>query len=416
MASTGARRVSLLAFATLFVVGTDTFLVAPLLPTLSQAFGVGTGVSGWMVSAYALGYAGLALFAGPFSDGRDRRAVLLGGLLAFAVTTALCGFAQGFWSMLLFRFLAGVSAAFVTPQIWASIPVLVAPEVVLRTMGFATAGLSIAQVVGVPVGSWLAAVSWHTPFWVVAGASVLLWLALARLFPSVGSPSAGGIRQTYAAVLRDRTLVLYLLAYLVFQTGNFEAFSFIGSWLTRDFRLGVAEVGTAMIALGLGNTAGALFGSRLVRRIGQRTALLTAYAILMLCYAMLPFAPGLGIAVTLLTVIFLVGGFIFPVFMTMLQSRATAARGTVSSLSNAAMYAGSTVGGVAGGVLLAGVAGFHGVAAFTVVAYAVSLGVFAAAGALKRQPSPGSAARETAAPAPRCGPSRNDACRTAGSA
>ncbi|MGA5583537.1 MFS transporter [Streptomyces thermodiastaticus] len=64
-----------------------------------------------MVSAYALGYALFALVAGPLSDGRDRRGVLLAGLSEFIVTTVLRGFAQGLWTMILYRFLAGVSAA-----------------------------------------------------------------------------------------------------------------------------------------------------------------------------------------------------------------------------------------------------------------------------------------------------------------
>lgn len=381
------RTISLLSFATMFVIGTDTFLIAPLLPTLSHAFHVRTDVSGWMVSAYALGYASLALFAGPFSDGRDRRKVLLTGLLSFAAMTALCGFAQNFWMMILFRFLAGVSAAFVTPQIWASIPVLVPPQLIMRTMGFATAGLSIAQVVGIPVGSWLAATSWRTPFWVVAAASLLLRLLLVRFFPSVAPRAASrrSIFRTYGEVLRTRTLVLYLLAYLLFQTGNFAAFSFIGSWFTRDFGLGVASVGTTFIALGVGNTIGSLFGSRLVRRLGQQRSLLLAFLVLLVCYAGLPFAPNLGVAVALLTVIFTVGGFLFPVFMAMLQAQTTTARGTVSSLSNSAMYIGSSVGGVAGGLLLANVTGFHGVAGFTLVAYVLSLATFAVAGAFHRR-------------------------------
>lgn len=115
-AARSSRTVAFLAFATMFVIGTDTFLVAPLLPTLTDAFDVSPDISGWMVSAYALGYAVFALIAGPISDGRDRRRVLLTGLTGFIVMTALCGFAQGFWTMILFRFLAGVSAAFVSPR------------------------------------------------------------------------------------------------------------------------------------------------------------------------------------------------------------------------------------------------------------------------------------------------------------
>ncbi|KPI08170.1 major facilitator superfamily MFS_1 [Actinobacteria bacterium OK074] len=134
------------AFATMFRDRHGRLPRRPLLPTLARTFDVSGGVSGWTVSAYALGYALFALVAGPLSDGRDRRRVLVGGLVGFLVTTALCGFAQGFWTTILCRFLcrflAGVSTAFVSPQIWASIPGLVRPERIARTMGFATADSS----------------------------------------------------------------------------------------------------------------------------------------------------------------------------------------------------------------------------------------------------------------------------------
>lgn len=111
-----------LSFLTLFVIGTDTFLTAPLLPPLRHEFHTSVQQSGWLVSAYALGYAASALVAGPISDHHDRRGLLLGGLAFFALFTATCGLAWNFESMLIFRGLAGVAAAFVTPQIWAAIP------------------------------------------------------------------------------------------------------------------------------------------------------------------------------------------------------------------------------------------------------------------------------------------------------
>ncbi|MEU6064302.1 MULTISPECIES: MFS transporter [Streptomyces] len=389
-AAPSARTVSLLAFATMFVIGTDTFLVAPLLPTLTRTFDVSSDISGWMVSAYALGYALFALIAGPLSDGRDRRRVLLTGLVGFIVMTTLCGFAQGFWTMILFRFLAGVSAAFVSPQIWASIPVLVKPQEIVRTMGFATAGLSIAQFAGIPLGSWLAADSWHLPFWTIGAASVLLWLLLARCFPSVpgrpGAPTgARAVLGTYRTVLGAGRLRWFLLGYLVFQTGNFEAISFFGSWFTKDFGLSVGSVGTAMMAVGAGNVIGSLFGSRLVQRLGLYRSLLTAVLVMAVLYCLVPLSPNLPTALVLLALIMMVGGFLFPVFMSILQQQTETARGTVSSLANSAMYVGTTVGGAVGGVLLGKVDGFWGVAAFTVAAYLVSLVVYAAAGAFRKQ-------------------------------
>ena len=74
-----------LSFFTLFVIGTDTFLITPLLPLLQREFGVPLAQAGWLVSAYALGYALFALVAGPVSDRNDRRAVLLAGVAVVAV-------------------------------------------------------------------------------------------------------------------------------------------------------------------------------------------------------------------------------------------------------------------------------------------------------------------------------------------
>ena len=78
------RRVPVLSFAVMLLVGTDTFLVAPLLPALSARFDVPPARAGWMVSAYAIGYCLTALVAGPTSDRLDRRRVLITGMAAFS--------------------------------------------------------------------------------------------------------------------------------------------------------------------------------------------------------------------------------------------------------------------------------------------------------------------------------------------
>lgn len=379
--------VAWLAFATMFVIGTDTFLVAPMLPTLAHEFDVSTSVSGWMVSAYALGFALFALVAGPLSDGRDRRGVLLLGFAGFAVATALCGVAQGLWTMILFRFLAGMCAALVTPQIWASIPVLVKPDSIVKTMGIAGAGMSISQVVGVPVGGWLAGFSWHVPFLVVAGLSLVALLLLGRVFPSVPSTRAPGantgIIGTYAGLFRSATFGWYLLAYLLYQTGVFETFSFIGSWLAEDFGLGVRAVGASMMALGAGMAITSIFGNHLIRRIGEHRTLAVVFTALIVIYGAVPFAPDLGLAITGLALGSAVLGLGYPIFMAMLLSQTTAARGTVSSLSTTALYVGTTIGGLVGGVLLTDFDGFKGVAGFTVLALLVSALIFGGAGAFK---------------------------------
>ena len=72
----------------------------------------------------------------------------------------------------------------------------------------------------------------------------------------------------------------------------------------------------------------------------------------------------------------MIGGFIFPIFMSTLQSLTTTARGTVSALANATMYGGTTLGGVIGGVLFSHISGFKGVSLFTAILYIVSLLIY----------------------------------------
>jgi predicted MFS family arabinose efflux permease len=366
----------------MLTIGTDTFLVAPLLPTLTSAYGNDPAVSGWMVSAYAVGYAVLALIAGPISDRLDRGTVLVWGLAAFAVLTGACALAPNFWSMVALRFAAGVAAAFVTPQIWASIPVLVPGPKILRVMGYATGGLSIAQMVGVPVGSFLAGWSWHAPFVVLGAIALALSLVVRIYFPTVPRPAGSspvGAFGSYRALLRTPTAVSLFLAYFLFQTGNFTSFSFIGTWLTTSFGLSVVQVGAAIVPLGAASAVGSVFGSRLSNRLGLANSRRLAIGTVIALFAVLPFAPNLPVALLFLCGISLTGGFVFPVFMATMQGLTTGARGTVSAMTNSTMYLGTTVGGVLGGLLITRFPGFHGISIAVIAFLALSLACFISA-------------------------------------
>lgn len=389
-ASEATMRLS--SFATLFVIGTDTFLTAPLLPLLQREFGVSVSQSGWLVSAYALGYALFALIAGPISDRLDRRKFLLSGLIGFTLFTAACGGTWGFWSLFTARLLAGVAAAFVTPQIWASIPMTVAPSAIVKTMGYATAGLAIAQVAGIPIASFLSSLGWRIPFFAIAAASVLLWLLLYARFPNVPpiKDAGGQLFAPYAHVARSRPLLMSLVAYLIFQTGNFTTLSFIGSWFARDFSATQEIIGASMIVIGFGNAIGSLTGSRLVARLGRQRSLLLGILALGAVYLVTAFVHSMWIAVVIFALGMLIGGFLFPVLMSELQSHSDVARGTVSSLASAAMNAGTIISGAIGGYLLTRFTGYSGIAVFTVAAYILSLGVYALGGAFKKNVKPSS--------------------------
>lgn len=382
------RKYGLIFFLVMFLIGTDTFLIAPLLPTLSTLYHINSSLSGWMVSAYAIGYAVFALISGPISDGRDRKKIMVWGFITFTVSTFLCSFATSFGLMILFRFLAGVSASFVTPQVWASIPVVVPKEKIVQMMGIASTGLAASQLLGVPIGSFLASVSWKAPFYLISVSSAILLIFIIITIPSLNMKSqldkSKTILTTYAEVLKNKKTVQYLLGYLTFQTGNFAVLSFIGTWFTKDFGLTVSGTGSAMIVIGIGNLIGTLFGSKLINKWGLPKSLWSGLLVLIILYIATPFAMNIVTAVTILTFVFLVNGFVFPIFMTTLQSTTVKARSTVSSLSNAAMYLGTTISGIIGGILIANYKGFFGIVGFTILLYIVVIYLYTRSGFFKK--------------------------------
>ncbi|PEA25305.1 MFS transporter [Bacillus cereus] len=374
------KRVLAVFFTIMFMIGTDTFLISPLLPILQQVYHVSTELSGWMVSSYALGYAGFALIAGPISDGLNRKKVMVLGMSFFALSTFLCGMAPSFLWMLTFRFLAGVSAAFVSPQVWASIPLLIKKKQIVKAIGIATAGLSISQISGLPIGAYLATIHYTTPFFVIGILSALLVVLIYVTLPEIQPVQIGGneknILKRYKQLLRDSKVSLSYFAYFVFQTGNFAAFSFFGVWLSSQFGLQVHEVGTAMLVLGLGNLTGNIFGPRIVNKIGYSISFYGGIVFTAVLYVILPHLKNIIFVELFFFVLFFVTGILFVLMMGRLQNMSSIARGTGAALANASMYIGQMIGAAIAGMLFAASHNFILVGSFTALLYIGALFLF----------------------------------------
>ncbi|KMO66405.1 MFS transporter permease, partial [Lacticaseibacillus rhamnosus] len=369
----------------MFVIGTDTFLVSPLLPTLTHYYGITTSLSGFIVSAYAIGYMLSALLIGPISDRHDRKKILVGGLVVFTVATASCGLANTFAWMLITRFVAGIAAATAGPQIWAAIPVLFPRQQVVKVMGYATAGLAVAQIVGVPLGSYLAVWSWRFPFFFVGAIALILTLLVMRLMPSLNDAKAAPASESiYRQLVGNHPVMKLLAAYLLFQTANFCGFAFIGTWFAKSFNLSVGAIGSFILLIGVGQFVGSLLGSRLVTWLGQPHAFLLEFILFIIGYVVLPFANSPLAATIILALIYTIGGALLPLFMSTLQEHAGTARSTISALANAVMYLGEAIGGVIGGVLIKQFAGFSGIATFTAVVAVLAMLLYAQQGYFKQ--------------------------------
>ena len=347
------RKLSLLGFAVMFLIGSDTFVVAPLLPSLAKAFDVSTTQSGWLVRVYAIGYALTGLLSGPISDRGNRRIILTLGMVVFALATAACAVSPGFWTMFIFRFITGGAAAIAAPQVWAMIPTLVGPDQqhVLRVMGYTTAGLSIAQVVGVPLGSLLAIIDWRIIFPIIGvcslGLTVTLWYQIPDLHPT-----AAAKKVPYLTLLHAPQAFTRFLSYLAYTLAFFTVFTYAPTWLEDG--LGTSKVTVALIVLagGIGNTIGSLFGVRLTGRMTPVRAIYLSAVVMGIAYLVLAASPAPIVVGLVFLPLFACGGAMLSVRMLHLQQLDSSARGTISTLTSAVMYLGTTVAGIIGGPLL----------------------------------------------------------------
>ncbi|MEF3305045.1 MFS transporter [Paenibacillus sp. GYB003] len=382
-------RITALFFMIMFMIGTDTFLISPLLPTLQTMFGVPTETAGWMMGAYTLGSAAFALIAGPLSDGWDRKKVLLSGLACFAISTFLCGFAVDFWTMCLFRFLAGVSAAFTAPQVWASIPALVPPDKIGKALGVAYAGLAVSQALGVPIGSFLAASHWSVPFWTIGAYSLALAAAVFFAVPGMKPRVRQGVKPPvftrYIPLLTSGKARGTFLAYFFVHLGSSAAFAFLGKWMADRFSLSVDETGYVIVFLGLGNFLGSLCSPYVTKALSPFRTMAAGMLIVAAAYAALPHASSVNVVKAVAFFIFAILGILFPLMVGLMNGLNPTIRGTISSLATSTMNAATTFGAWTAGALYAAFHGYSAVGLFTGLCVACSLLAFISSGVLSKQ-------------------------------
>ena len=347
------RKLSLLGFAVMFLIGSDTFVVAPLMPSLAKAFDVSTTQSGWLVSVYAIGYALTGLVSGPISDRGNRRIILTLGMVIFALATAACALSPGFWTMFVLRFITGGAAAVAAPQVWAMIPTLVGPDQksVLRVMGYTTAGLSIAQVVGVPLGSLLAIINWRSVFPIIGVCALALTVTISYQIPDI-RPTSAAKKVPYLTLLHAPQAITRFLSYLVYTLAFFTVFTYAPTWLEDGLGTSKTTVALIVLAGGIGNTIGSLFGVRLTGRMTPAQAIYLSAAVMGIAYLTLAASPAPIFVGLVFLPLFACGGAMLSVRMLHLQQLDSTARGTISTLTSAVMYIGATVAGLIGGPLL----------------------------------------------------------------
>jgi YNFM family putative membrane transporter len=175
------------------VVFSDMYITQPILPLLSQEFGVTPATAGLSVSAVVLLIALASTSYGPLSDLVGRKPVMVGSCALLAVPTVLCAFAPTFTLLLLGRALQGLCIPGLTAVAVAYLGDIVEPRALGRSVGAWIAanvagGLASRVVSGILTDLF----DWHTPFLVFGVLTLLCAIWMALTLPADQPPARGG--------------------------------------------------------------------------------------------------------------------------------------------------------------------------------------------------------------------------------
>ncbi len=265
-------RLSLLAFG-LFVVGTNAFVIAGVLPQIAQTLGVGPGTVGYSISIYAAVVAVAAPLVSVTCSRFAPERLMATGLVLIAAGTFLAAAADSFPVFTAGRIVAAFGGAALVPSALAAAPTLVAPALRGRAISIVGLGFTLAMAVGSPIGTALADVGgWRLPLTVLAGMAAVLVPALLLVVRGVPRSVAVALRAR-ATVLGDRRVVFAIVASLL-MTMAFNMVYIFSAVLTDDATAGDhTQLAVLLLVYGLAGVLGNILGGRLADRFGTRRTL-----------------------------------------------------------------------------------------------------------------------------------------------
>jgi len=162
-----------------FTIILDFMVLSPLSAILLPELKITTAQFGMVVSAYAWSAGASGLFAAGFADRFDRKKLLLFFYTGFLIGTLLCGIAPTYQFLLGARIVTGIFGGVIGAIVFAIVTDLFALEVRGRVMGFLQMAFAGAQVLGLPIGLYLANhIGWHSPFLMIVGTGVLVGIVI----------------------------------------------------------------------------------------------------------------------------------------------------------------------------------------------------------------------------------------------
>ncbi|ENN85500.1 putative transporter [Rhizobium freirei PRF 81] len=252
-------------FLAAFAFGTTEFVIAGILPDVAQGLGVSIPFAGYLVSGYALGIA----VGGPLltmaTRRVSRRAILISLTIVFCLGQIACALAPDFAAMLLFRVVTAIAHG-----AYFGIAMVVAVGLVPqafrgRAVSVILAGLTVSNIIGVPVGAAIGGLwGWRMTFWAMTFVGVLALVAISALIPPTKAErqQSGNIGREVRVLGRQQvwTSLIMMLALMI---GQMVPFTYITPLLQEVTGLNALVIPWVLLLNGVGATLGVFIGGRL---------------------------------------------------------------------------------------------------------------------------------------------------------
>ncbi len=339
-----------IGWLTMFVIGSDLFVVSPLLPMIAADYAIPPAAAGWSVTVFSLTYMLSAPVFGYLADRIGGSRIVTACLVAFAAANLLTAMTGNLAWLLAARSLAGASAAGVSPSIYALVGDRAPADRRATWLAIVVSGLLMSLSFGAPIGLLAAgSLGWQIVFAGLGTLSLLLAWANRRVWQDSGRASnpATPARHPTAPAVAAR-----LAPTVLWSTALYAMYTYLGEGLT-SFGYSTEEIAEVILVYGCGAIFGVLAGGRMTDRLGAKLTSMVGLAGLSLCLLMLRAALDTGILVEgAFALTSLVAQLFFPAQQVRLANEFPAQRAAILAWNNSALFLGISFGSMMGGLAI----------------------------------------------------------------
>lgn len=338
-----------------FGIGTTEFVIAGLLPAIAADFGVSIPVAAYLATSYALGVfvgAPVLIILGSRTSKKTMLAFLA---LLFVIGNLVTAVAPTFEVAIVGRIITSLThgAFFGIGSVLAA--EMVSKEKRVRAIAFMFSGLTVATLVGVPVGTWLSQVlSWQATFYAITAIGVATFVGVIALIPNTPKPKAQRIGHEFAAFGNAKVLLAMGITILG-PAAFFTSITYIAPMMTDIAGFSEAAITWLLMVFGFGLFVGNWLGGRYADR-----ALMPMLYITLLAQALVLFVFHFVAQSQVASVIciFLMAAFGFatvsPIQKLVMDKAKAAGAPTLASAVNIGLFnLGNALGAWLGGVVIA---------------------------------------------------------------